>query len=158
MSRRLALLLALALASGCAGLGKRSSKHIVSFHVQADPRVASSKRLFEWPLGSGIYYERSPTIHHRHIQAFSAFDGDDGGWGVVFRLTTGGRNALQAVSQSHIGRYLLAVVRGEPRAITKIDEFNDDGQIVIWEKLRPEDMEVFEEKFAEFGSPANGRR
>ncbi len=150
MKRRLALGLILVLALGCLGMGKRSSKHIVSFHVQTDPDFAASKRVFEWPRGSGIFYEKSPTIHHRQIRSFSAFDGDDGGWGVVFRLTTGGRNALHAATQAHPGKYMVAIVQGEPRSVTKIDRFYDDGQIVIWEKLRPEDMEVFEKNFSIF--------
>ncbi|MFT4637975.1 MAG: hypothetical protein ACI8T1_001291 [Verrucomicrobiales bacterium] len=143
-------MLTLVLALGCLGMGKRASKHIVSFHVQTEPEFAASKRVFEWPVGSGYFYEKSPTIHHKQIRAFSAFDGDDGGWGAVFRLSTAGRNQLQAVTQSHPGKLMLAVVLGEPRAVTKMDRYNDDGQIVIWEKLRPEDMEIFEKKFSTF--------
>lgn len=152
MNRRLAFFLVLLLALGCVGMGRRAPKHIVSFHVQTDPEFAASKRVFEWPAGSGYYYEKTPAIHYRQIRAFSAFDGDDGGWGAVFRLTTGGRNALQAVSQAHPGKYLLSIVQGEPRSITKINHFKDDGQIVIWEKLRPEDMELFEKNFSLFES------
>lgn len=140
----------LVLAFGSLGMGKRASKHIVSFHVETDPDFAASKRVFEWPVGSGYFYEKSPTIHHRQIRGFAPFDGDDDGWGVVFRLTTGGRNALHAVTQSHPGKYLLAIVQGEPRTITKINQFKDDGQMVIWEKLKPEDMEVFEKNFSQF--------
>lgn len=148
MQRRLCVFFLVALALGSLGFSKRPSKHIVSFHVQTERDFAASKRVFEWPAGSGFFYEKSPVVHHRQIRSFSAFDGDDGGWGAVFRLTTGGRNALQAVTQSHPGKYMLAVVQGEPRSITKIDRFNDDGQMVIWEKLRPEDMEVFEKNFS----------
>lgn len=150
MNQRLVLLLTVVLALGSLGMSKRAPKHIVSFHVQTDPDFVSSRRVFEWPRGSGLYYEKSPSIHHKQIRSFSAFDGDDGGWGVVFRLTVGGRNALHAVSQAYPGKYLLAIVQGEPRSVTKIDRFNDDGQIVIWEKLRPEDMEVFDKKFSQF--------
>lgn len=131
-------------------MGKRPSKHIVSFHVQSDPQFAGSKRVFEWPGGSGNYYEKSPVIHHRQIQSFAPFDGDDGGWGAIFRLTTAGRNAFQGVSQTNYGDYMLAIVAGEPRAVTRVGQYVDDGQIVIWEKLKPEDMEMFEKKFSQF--------
>ena len=150
MNRRLALLLTLGLALGGLGMGKRPSKHVVSFHVATDPQFAGSKRVFEWPVGTGNYYEKSPTIHHRQISSFAPFDGDDGGWGVVFRLSSAGRNALQGVSQSHYGKFMLAIVSGEPRAVTRLDRYVDDGQIVIWEKLRPEDMEMFEKNFSQF--------
>ena len=123
MKRSFALLVTLVLALSCLGMGKRASKHVVSFHLATEPEFAASKRVFEWPAGSGYFYEKSPTIHYRQIRAFSAFDGDDGGWGAVFRLTT---------------------------AVTKLGRYNDDGQIVIWEKLRPDDMELFEKKFAVF--------
>lgn len=150
MKRRLLLLLTLALALGCLGMGKRPSKHIVSFHMQTDSQFAGSKRVFEWPAGTGNYYEKSPVIHYRQIQSFAPFDGDDGGWGAVFRLTTAGRNALQSVSQSHYGKYMLSIVAGEPRSVTRVGQYVDDGQIVIWEKLKPEDMAMFEKKFSQF--------
>ncbi len=151
MNRYVGLVLTLVLALGCLSMGKRKSKHIISFHTQADARFAESKRVFEWPPGNGVfYYNKSPVIHQRQIRAFAPFDGDDGGWGAVFRLTNGGRNALQGACNSHPGKYLLAIVQGEPRSVMKIDYFNDDGQIVIWEKLRPEDMERFEKEFAQF--------
>lgn len=150
MKRSLALMLTFVLALSCLGMGKRASKHIISFHAQTEPDFEGSKRVFEWPAGTGYFYEKSPTIHHKQIRAFSPFDGDDGGWGAVFRLTTGGRNQLQAVTQSHRGQLMLAVVQGEPRAVTKINSYIDDGQIVIWEKLRPEDMELFEKNFSAF--------
>ena len=150
MNRRLALLFTGILALSCLGMGKRPSKHVVSFHVQTQSQFAGSKRVFEWPVGSGNYYEKSPTIHHRQVSGFAPFDGDDGGWGAVFRLTTGGRNALHSVTQTHYGKLMLSIVAGEPRSVTRIDQYVDDGQIVIWEKLRPEDMEMFEKKFAQF--------
>ena len=131
-------------------MGKGKSNHVVSFHAQVDPQFTSQKRVFEWPAGSGYYYEKAPSIHHKQIEAFSAFDGDDGGWGAVFRLSVGGRNALRATLDSRPGKYLLSIVQGEPRTIVKMDFMIDDGQIVIWEKLRPEDMEVFEKNFAIF--------
>lgn len=150
MNRHLCLVLTFILALGCLGMGKGKSKHVVSFHAQVDPQFASEKRVFEWPAGSGYFYEKSPAIHQKQIRAFSAFDGDDGGWGAVFRLTTGGRNALRATVDAHPGKYLLAIVKGEPRTILKMDYMNDDGQIVVWEKLRPDDMEMLEKQYTVF--------
>ena len=45
---------------------------------------------------------------------------------------------------------MLSIVAGEPRSVTRVDRYIDDGQIVIWEKLKPEDMSMFEKKFAQF--------
>ena len=151
MKRLAALLLVATLGLACLGSGKRKSSHIISFHTQASADFSSSKRVFEWPPGNGtFFYSKSPVIHQKQIRAFSAFDGDDGGWGAVFRLTTGGRESLRAATSSHGGKYLLAVVQGEPRSIVKLDRYVDDGQIVVWEKLRPDDMELFEKKFSIF--------
>lgn len=147
MKRIAGFFLAALLGLACLSMGKRTPSHVVSFHLQTNADYASAARIFEWPPGTGYVYDKAPVIHQQQIQSFSAFDGDDGGWGVVFRLTTGGRNALEAACAERPGKYLVAVVQGLPRSIVQLDRYVDDGQLVLWEGLRPEDMELFEKTF-----------
>lgn len=149
MKRYFPILASAILALFCLGSGQRKATHLISFHVQADTKTTPANRMFEWPPGSGYFYEKTPTIHQKQILSFSPFDGDDGGWGAVFNLNTGGQAALQAAAAANQGRYLCAVVRATPRAITKLDGYNNDGRIVIWEKLTPEDMAELEKKYTQ---------
>ncbi|HUF63137.1 MAG TPA: hypothetical protein VMN36_13755 [Verrucomicrobiales bacterium] len=144
--RRFSLFLVASLGLICVS-GSKKETHVVTFHVQADA-TTSPKRKFEWPVGSQYFYEKSPALHWRHIQAYAPFAGDDGLWGAVFQLSSSGRNALRSAVSRAQGRYLICVVQGEPRGILLMDHTVEDGLIVQWERLTGEDLALFDKHFA----------
>ena len=130
--------------------GGRKSKHVISFHVQS--KEAAGARLFEHPVDSGYFYDKSPVVHWKHITSYSPFTGDDGEWGCVFRMRRSGSHSLAATCAQKQGHYMLWIVQGKPRGIMKIDHYVDDGYIVAWDGITAEDIKVFDKHFKRIDS------
>ena len=138
-----ALVLPLALIS-CAGLGEK--KYHITFHAQADPASSMAKTAsVETVAGRQVYFEKLPIFTQDDFQAFQPFPSQDGeGMGAVIKLKFRGANALSMLSDTREGALLRVAVNRTPVDYLLVDEGIEDGQVVIWQGLKPELIDLMD--------------
>ena len=148
MNRRLPLILILALGALVplhAGDGKR--KHSIAIHSEGSP-ADGEKRVFPRNvLGEERFFRISPEITETNFKAFYPFKADDGtSFGATFFLDDKAALRLDQLTTADQGKFVLAVVDGQPVDYMTIDKPVTDGVITIWRGLSQEHLEFMEKK------------
>jgi hypothetical protein len=124
-------------------------KYKISVHVQGDQNDMP-RDIIKFPInGRELAFKRVPEFTQSDISAFEPFDSPDGanaGQGVVLQLDFHGKNALQTLTNTHQGEYVLSVVNGVPVDLVQTDKPIGDGRFTIWRGLSPETIQQMEKK------------
>lgn len=137
------LFLALSLAS-CAALDDK--KYHITFHAQADLATSSPKSVAPILIaGQTVLFEKLPLISQDDFRAFQPFPSTDGeGMGAVIKLNFRGANALSLLSDTRAGALVRVAVNGLSVDYLIVDEGSKDGQVVIWQGLKPELIDLMD--------------
>lgn len=103
--------------------------------------------------GQRHYFRISPEISIKHLHAYYAFPAQDGvSWGVALRLNEEGRRAHQILTTTYGGKLVRTVVNGRAVDTLRVDQAPDDGWIMIWRGLTPEDLKLMDTKLKKLES------
>ncbi len=121
---------------------------VITFHSQAtadDPR----KTMFPFQLeGKPLLFKLVPEISQANVTAFHPFPAESGkGNGMALRLDFRGAGALEMVTRSKQGEYMLAMVNGIPVDYVVIDKPVHDGLITIWQGVPDDVIKVMDQKY-----------
>ncbi len=144
---RLATFLVLALAPLLLGMSKKV-EYSITFHSQADA-MELPKTTFPFELeGNKVLLHIVPDFSQQNIAAFYPFPSESGvGFGVSLQLDFRGKSALEMVTRTKKGQFLLAMVNGQPVDYVSIDQPVLDGIITIWNGVPETVIAAMDKKF-----------
>jgi len=121
---------------------------VITFHSQASPDDPR-KTMFPFQLeGKPLLFKLVPEISQANVTAFHPFPAETGkGNGMALRLDFRGAGALEMVTRSKQGEYLLAMVNGIPVDYVVIDKPVHDGLITIWQGVPDDVIKVMDQKY-----------
>jgi hypothetical protein len=133
--------------------GKAGEAPSVSFHLQRDA-TDNPKRTFPHVMGGEIHhFSRAPEISVKDIAAFAPFPSEDGQThGVAFQLKPAAARRLSAITAANQGRWLISQVGGRVVDGVIVDQQVDDGIIVIWKGVTPEEIALYEKLAPRIGA------
>ncbi|MFZ4764108.1 MAG: hypothetical protein ACOYMN_04070 [Roseimicrobium sp.] len=155
MNLRTAPLILLALLPMLLGFN-RKPKFTITFHSQGD-ETELKKNLFPMQLeGRPMLFNIIPEFSQQNIAAFHPFESDTGnGKGVALQLDFRGREALEMVTRTRHGQFLLAMLDGKPVDYVVLDEVIDSGLVTIWQGVSDDVIKQMDKKYTRIkpGSP-----
>jgi hypothetical protein len=145
MNLRVAPLFVIALLPMLVGFSHKP-KFTISFHAQADEEDVR-KTMFPMQIeGRQLLFKIVPEISQQNIVAFHPFDADNGEKGVALQLDFRGRGALEMVTRTQRGQFLLAMINGKPVDYVVLDQVIDNGLITIWRGATDELVKEMDKK------------
>jgi len=136
----------LALAPATNGAGKKNSKAIVSFHMQAES-IDNPKMIFPYVVaGQEEFFRRMPDIRTKDLKSFTSFPSphDENEFAVAFRLKKTAANRLRVLTNANQGRWIAAQLNGRVVDAMIIDAPVNDGVLVIWNGVTAGDIATLE--------------
>jgi hypothetical protein len=139
-------LLAIALLPLLVGFSKKPT-FTISFHAEAD-EMDMKKSMFPLQVeGRQMMFKIVPEFSQQNIVAFHPFDSETGDKGVAMQLDFRGRGALEMVTRTRRGQFLLAMVNGRPVDYVVLDQVIDNGFITIWRGVTEETIKAMDKKY-----------
>ena len=131
----------------------KKKEFTVTFHAQAE-EMDVPKTMFPFVLeGQRRLFKIIPEITHKNVAAFHPFPSENGmGNGIAFQLDFRGRSALELVTRTRRGQYLLAMVNGTPVDYLVIDQVVTDGMITVWQGVPDEVVAIMDKKYSRIKS------
>lgn len=132
--------------------GKKTPAASISFHLEGHaaeaPRFARKIKT----IAGDKYFRKIPEASSKHVIAFSPFPADDNvTYGLVFKLNTTATRQLQSTTNLNQGKFLIALVNGQPRGLVQIDKPVNDGILVIWGGITLEEIKLYDKVFPRIG-------
>lgn len=145
--KRFAPLLLLLLAPLLIGMSKKQ-EFSITFHVQGTD-TDMPKTIFPLTLdGRPLLFKIIPEFSQANITAFHSFPAPTGDFGVALQLDFSGRSALEILTRTRTGEYLLAMVNGQPVDYVVVDQVITNGMITIWQGVPQTVVQAMEKKYA----------
>lgn len=144
---RYATLLVLALAPLLLGMSKKQ-EYSITFHSQAS-EMELPKSTFPFELeGRPVKLHIVPEFSQQNVSAFYPFPSDTGnGNGLTLQLDFRGKSALEMVTRTKRGEFIVALVNGQPVDYLVIDQPVLDGMITIWSGVPDTVIAAMDKKF-----------
>lgn len=144
---RYATFLVLALAPLLMGMSKKQ-EYSITFHSQSS-EMELPKSSFPFQLeGKPVKMQIVPEFSQQNISAFYPFPSATGnGNGLTLQLDFRGKAALEMVTRTKRGEFLLALVNGQPVDYLAIDQPVLDGLITIWSGVPDTVIAAMDKKF-----------
>lgn len=145
--KRCATFLILVLAPLLIGMSKKQ-EYSITFHSQASD-MELPKTTFPFQLeGRPVKMQIVPEFSQQNIAAFHPFPSENGnGNGIAIQLDFRGKAALEMVTRTKRGEFLLAMVNGQPVDYLSIDQPVLDGIITIWSGVPDTVIAAMDKKF-----------
>lgn len=146
MNLRATPLLVLVLLPLLMGFSKKP-KFTISFHAQAD-EMDPKKMMFPMQMGDRqVLFKLIPEVSQQNVVAFHPFTADTGDKGVALQFDFRGRGAVEQLTRTHKGEYLLAMVNGKPVDYVVIDRVIENGLLTVWRGVPDETIKQMEKKY-----------
>jgi hypothetical protein len=146
MRLRAVPLLVIALLPLVMGFSKKPT-FTISFHAEAD-EMDMKKSMFPMQIeGRQMLFKIVPEFSQQNVVAFHPFDSETGDKGVALQLDFRGRGALEMVTRTRRGQFLLAMVNGKPVDYVVLDQVIDNGLITIWRGITDETIKGMDKKY-----------
>lgn len=140
--------------------GKAGEMAMVSFHLETDAAGATKKNaVSQMDDGKERFFLRTPEITLKDVAAFSPFpSGTEDQYGLVFQLKDPAKRALNVLSLTAQGKYLLAQANGRFVDGVLIDKPVEDGIIVIWKGITTEEVKHFDKILPRIGAKDKAKK
>jgi len=146
MMKRFAPWLVILLTPLLLSMGKKE-EYAITFHCQGTD-TDMQKTIFPMVLdGRSLLFKILPEFSQNNISAFHSFPADTGGYGVTLQLDFRGKGALEMLTRTRHGEYLLAMVNGKPVDYVVIDQIITNGMITIWQGVPETVVQAMDKQF-----------
>jgi hypothetical protein len=133
-----------------AGAMSKKVKYLITFHVQGSD-MDSPRTIFRQPIPGvehPVVFEKVPQFSQFQIAAFHSFPAQEGeGFGVALQLDFKGKNALDLLTRTRHGEFLLTMINGVPADYVKIDAPITDGLLTVWRNVPEECVAELTKKY-----------
>lgn len=145
MTRRFLLaLLSTAFLLPTYGMGKRADKNQLTFHLEGS-ETDGPKMVFPLPMGNQKrFFMKSPLTFTKELVAYTPFVAKDGSAGATFAFTRSATTRIAAMTTTHHGKWLVAMLNGRPVDAVYIDNPVQDGRLVIWQGMKEPEIYAFD--------------
>lgn len=124
--------------------GKKAPKSKVSFHVETEPGEGRNVIFEQMVAGEKKVFRIIPEITTSDIVAYRTFPSETGDFGIEFQLNDRARKRLYSLSSTHQNKWLVAQANGRVVDAVIIDRPVQDGRIVIWKGISPQEVKALE--------------
>lgn len=126
--------------------GKKSPVAAITFHIEGSSKEGPKFVRKVKTVAGERYFRKVPEVSTSDIIAFSPFPADDKTtYGLVFQLSKRASTRLNASTNMHNGKLLIAIVNGQAVGVVKIDAPVTDGKLVIWSGIKDHEIKLYDQ-------------
>ena len=112
----------------------------LTFHTQTPPGESQSMVMEHLHRGKKMRLRQLPSFSLKDIETYQPFVAKNGTYGAIFNLTDIAKRRLFHHTVENQGYYMVSIFNGDVSEAIKIDRPINDGKLLVWENLTPEDI------------------